>query len=67
MNNVEGDVVEGAVNCVGINMVVQMLNEIKTGKSLVPSDVSLQLIAASRELGIQVMLCQTSRYTGNIN
>ena len=34
---------------------LQALNEVKTGKSLGPSDVSLELIASSGVVGKQVM------------
>ena len=39
------------------------LNEIKTGRAPEPSEISLELIAASRGVGIQVMaeICQSSR------
>ena len=49
---VEGGAVEGQV--VNIEEVVHVVNEIKTGKALGPSDISLELIAASREEGIQL-------------
>ena len=45
----EGDAVEGPVDCVSKEEVVQVLMEMKTGKAPGPSDVSLELIAASRE------------------
>ena len=58
--NVQGDAVEGPVVCVNKEEVLQALNEMKTGKSPGPSDVSLELIAASAGAGIQVMaeICQ---------
>ena len=39
----------------------------KTGKAPVHSDISLQLIAASKEAGIDAMavLCQSSTWIGN--
>ena len=37
--NVEGDAVEGLVVCVSIEEVLQALNEMKTGKSLGPSEI----------------------------
>ena len=52
---VEGDAVEGPVVCVSREVVLQVLNEMKTGKAPGPSEVSLELIAASREVGIQLM------------
>ena len=45
--NVEGDAVESAVVCVSREEVHQASNEMKTGKAPGPSEVSLQLIAAS--------------------
>ena len=59
--NVEGDVVEGPVVCVSREEVLQALNDIKTGKASGASDMSLELIAAIGEVGIQVMaeICQS--------
>ena len=56
----EGDAVESAVVCVSMEEVLQALNEIKTGKNPEPSEVSLELIAASGGVGIQVLaeICQ---------
>ena len=53
--NVEGDAVEGPVVCVSREEVLQASNEMKTGKAPGPSVVSLELIAASGGVGIQVM------------
>ena len=53
--NVEGDAVEGPVVCVSREEVLQALNETKTGKAPGSSEVSLELIAASGGVGIQVM------------
>ena len=43
---------------------LQALNEMKAGKALGPSEVSLELIAASGGVGIQVMaeICQRVCY-----
>ena len=46
-HNVEGNAVKGPVVCVSREEIVQELNEMKTGKAPVPSDVSLESIAAS--------------------
>ena len=56
----EGDAVEGPVVCVSREEVLQALNEMKTGKVPGHSEVSLELIAASGGVGIQVMaeICQ---------
>ena len=58
--NVEVDAVEGPVVCVSREEVVQALNEMKTGKTSGPSEVSQELIAANGGVGIQVMaeICQ---------
>ena len=47
--NVEGDAVEGPVVCESRDEVLETLNEMKTGKAQGPSEVSLELIAASGE------------------
>ena len=54
-HNVEGDVVEGLVVSVSRERVLQALNEMKIGKAPGPSKVSLELIAASGGVGIQLM------------
>ena len=54
-HNVEGDAVEGPVVYVSREDVLHALNEMKTGKAPGPSEASLELIAASRGVGIQVM------------
>ena len=46
-HSVEGDAVEGPVVCVCREEVLQALNEMKTGKAPGPSQVSIELIAAS--------------------
>ena len=53
--NVEGDAIEGPVICVSREEVLQALNEMKTRKNPGLSDVSLELIAASWDVEIQVM------------
>ena len=57
---VETSVVEGPVECVSKEEVVKAIKDMKTGKAAGPSDVSVELIAASGELGVNVMreLCQ---------
>ena len=54
--NVEGDAVEGPVVCVARKAVLQTLNEIKTGETPGSSEASLEMIAASGGVGIQVMV-----------
>ena len=58
--NVERNAVEGPVVCVSREEVLQASNEMKTGKAPGPSVVSLELIAASGGVGIQVLaeICQ---------
>ena len=51
----EGDAVEGLVVSVSREEAQQTLNEIKTGKAPGPSEDSLELIAASGGVGIEVM------------
>ena len=46
-HNVEGCAVEGPVVCVSREDVLQALNEMQTGKAPGPSEVSLEMIAAS--------------------
>ena len=53
-HNLEGDAVKGPVVCVSNKDVLQTLNEMKTGKAAGPSEVSLEMIAASRRVEIQV-------------
>ena len=55
-----GDAVEGLVVCVSRGEVLLALNDMKTGKAPRPSDVSLELIATSGAVVIQVMaeICQ---------
>ena len=48
----EEDAVEGPVVCVSREEVLQALNEMKTGKAPGPSEVTLELIAASGGVGI---------------
>ena len=45
---VDGDAVEGPVVCVSREEMLQALNEMKTGKALGPSEVSLEMIANKR-------------------
>ena len=52
-HNVEGHAA-GLLVCVSKEKIVQAINEMKTGKATGPSDVPLELIAASEEVGIQV-------------
>ena len=53
--DVEGHLVERSVDCVWREEVVQTFNEMKRGKVLGRSEVSLELIAVSGGVEIQVM------------
>ena len=66
-HNEEGDAVEGPVICVSREEMLQALNEMKTGKAPGPSEVLLELIAASMGVGIQAMaeICQRARWIWN--
>ena len=65
-HNVEGDAVEGQVVCVSREEVVQVLNEMKTGKAPGPSDVSLELVAASGvEIHVMAEIRQSPRWIWN--
>ena len=68
-SNVEGDAVEGPVVGVGKEEVLQALYEMKTGKCLGPYKISLELIATSGGVGIQVMaeICQSPRWIWNVS
>ena len=59
-HNVEGDAEGGLIVCVSREEVLQALSEMKTGKASLLSEVSLELIAASKVVGIHVMaeICQ---------
>ena len=62
-----GDAVEGPVVCVGREEVLQALNKMKTGKDPGPSEVSLELIAASGGVGSRIMaeICPSPRWIWN--
>ena len=49
------DALEGPVVCVSRNEIVLVLNVMKTGKAPGNPDVLVELIAASMEVGMQVM------------
>ena len=58
--NVEADLVEGPVERISQEEVVKAMGEMKAGKAAGPSEASVEIIAASEEIGIGVMveLCQ---------
>ena len=57
----QADLVEGPVERVSREEVVKALGKMKAGKAAGPSEVSVEMIAASGEIGIDVMveLCQS--------
>ena len=67
MYDEEGDAAEGRVVCVCREDVLQALNEMYTGKAPGPSEASLELIAASGGVRLQVIteICQSSRWVWN--
>ena len=56
----ETDVVEGPVKKVARNEIVEAMQTMKSGKATGPSEVSVDIIFASGEIGMKVMmeLCQ---------
>ena len=57
---VETDLVEGPVEKVARNETVEAMQKMKSGKATGPSEVSLEMIVASGEIGVKVImeLCQ---------
>ena len=57
---VETDLVEGPVEKVARNEIVEAIQSMKSGKATGPSEVSVEMIVASGEIGVKVMmeLCQ---------
>ena len=57
---VETDVVEGPVEKVARNEIVEAMQRMKSGKATGPSEVSVEMIVASCKIGVKVMmeLCQ---------
>ena len=57
---VEINVVEGPVEKVGRNEIMEAMQRMKSGKATGPSEVSVEMIVASGEIGVKVMmeLCQ---------
>ena len=57
---VETDVVEGLVEKVARNKIVEAMKTMKSGKATGPYEVSVEMIVASSEIGVKVMmeLCQ---------
>ena len=58
---VETDLVEGPVEKVARNKIVEAIQSMKSRKATGPSEVSVQMIVASGEIGVKVMmeLCQS--------
>ena len=57
----QADLVEGPAERVSREEVVKALGKMKAGKAAGPSEVSVEMIAASGEIGVDVMveLCQS--------
>ena len=57
---VETDLVEGPVEKVACNEIVEVIQSMKSGNATGPSEVSVEMIVASGEIGVKVMmeLCQ---------
>ena len=57
---VETDVAEGPVEKVTRNEIVEAIQTMKSGRAIGPSEVTVEMIVASGEIGLQVMtdLCQ---------
>ena len=57
---VETDVVEGPMEKVVRNEIVEAIQSMKSGKATGPSEVTVEMIVASGEIGVKVMmeLCQ---------
>ena len=57
---VETDLVEGPVEKVARNKIVEAIQRMKSGKATGPSEVSVEMIVASGKIGVKVMmvLCQ---------
>ena len=55
-NNVEGDAVEGPLDSVSREEMVQAMREMKNGKASGPSDESAELITACEEVGIEMLV-----------
>ena len=56
----ETDVVEGPIKKGSRNEIVEAMQKMKSGKATGPSEVSVEMIVASGEIGVKVMikLCQ---------
>ena len=52
---VETDLVEGPVEKVAPNEIVKAIQSMKSGKATGPSEVSMEMIVASGEIGVKVM------------
>ena len=59
-DKVQTDVVQGPVEKVARNQIVKAMQRMKSGKATQPSEVSVEIIVASGEIGVKVMmeLCQ---------
>ena len=53
---VETDVAEGPVEKMLGNVIVEVMQRMKSGKATKPSEVSVEMIVASGEIGVKVMM-----------
>ena len=53
---VETDLVEGSAEKVACNEIVEAIQMVKSGKATGPSEVSVEMIVASGEIGVKVMM-----------
>ena len=53
---VETDVVEEPVEKVARNEIVEAMQKMKSGKATGPSEVSVEMVVASGEIGVKVMM-----------
>ena len=59
---VKTDVVEGPVEKVARNKIVEAMQRMKSGKTTRPSEVSVEMVVASGQIGVKVMLQLFSVY-----
>ena len=53
---VETDVVEGPVEKVARNKIVEAMQNMKSGKATGPSEVSVEMIVTSSKIGLKLMM-----------
>ena len=53
---VETDLVEGPLEKVACNEIVETMQKMESGKAIGPSEVNVEMIVASGEIGVKVMM-----------